>query len=238
MKKISLLISVVVFSLSVFSQNTNRIVFDFTGIVTDANWKKMSIHERIRALQIPEDDIHEIPTSELLEICLDFPYLIDILFSDDFQLGFKELTIEFNGFRELLLRKDLPDVVLRKSRNLTNEISKLNNNDYDKGLFSIKWLVFEMLITQDEVLSGMSDEMRSILLSSCKVNMKSKCDNPTIFSDINNIPSYLLLAKQIVYEDYIQYDKEGKDIMIRFIERPLGIPERIVPLIQEYLRSY
>ena len=226
------------FSISVFSQNNNHKATYFTDSVIDVKWKQMSIPDRIKVLQIPEDDIHEIPTSELLEICLDFPYLIDILFSDDFQLGFKKLIRKFNGFRELLLRKDLPEIALRKSRNLTCEISKLNDNDFDKGLFSIKWLAFEMLITQDEVLSNMSNEIRYLLLSSFKENVKNKNDRPTIFSGINTIPSYLLFAKQIVNgEIYIQYEKEEKDIMIRFIERPVGIPEKIVPLIQEYLKS-
>lgn len=238
MRKLFLLFLYVMSSFTAFAQDAEKRVFEFAAITEDTKWKQMSVHERIQALQIPEDLIHDIPTSELLETCLGFPYLIDVLFSDDLQQGFKELTVEFNGFRELLLRKDLTEVVLSKNKNLTNEITKTNDNLYDKGLFSIKWLVFEMLLTQDSFLSSLNDDAKALLLSSCKENMKIKNGNPSVFSSLNSIPSYLLFVKQIMDGDaFKQMKEEEKDLMIRFVKRPVGIPDSLIPLILDHINS-
>ena len=238
MKKPFVLFLFVIFSFPVFSQNMENRSFEFSIRTKDVKWKQMSIFERIQALQIPEDIIHGIPTSELLETCLDFPYLIDILFSDNLQSGFVELTIEFNGFRELLCRKDLTETVLTKNNSLPYEIARDYGGIYEKGIFSIKWLVFEMILTQDSVLSCMDKDSIDMLLSSSKENIKIKNDNPSIFSSLNTIPTYLLFAKHIMKDEAFRlFGKEDKHIITRFVENPVGVPDSVIPLIMKYIGS-
>ena len=43
--------------------------------------------ERILALQIPDSVITQIPTEQLLELCLDFPYITDMYAFDNSQKG-------------------------------------------------------------------------------------------------------------------------------------------------------
>ena len=72
------------------------------------DWERPNIiQERLAALQIPDDILAKISTEGLLETCLAFPYLIDILHSNDYQQGFNGLVEKFNGFREILKRSDL-----------------------------------------------------------------------------------------------------------------------------------
>ena len=48
--------------------------------------------ERVKALQIPTETIVNMPTMDLLTLCLDYPYLTDMLFCDSIQEGMRNLT--------------------------------------------------------------------------------------------------------------------------------------------------
>ena len=66
------------------------------------------IQDSINALQIPDAVLESISTAGLLETCLEYPYLIEIFFSNDYKYGFETgLVAGFNGYRELLKRHDL-----------------------------------------------------------------------------------------------------------------------------------
>ncbi len=69
-----------------------------------------------RALQIPEDKLKSLTTADLLTVCLDFPYAMDMLAYDYPEVGFNAVCKEFNGYRELLTRKDLADALLKNAK--------------------------------------------------------------------------------------------------------------------------
>ncbi len=57
--------------------------FEFPFQLGDAQWKSYSsTKDRIEALQIPEDKLKNITTTDLLNVCLDFPYSMDMLAFD------------------------------------------------------------------------------------------------------------------------------------------------------------
>ena len=87
--------------------STNRPVikdkYEFPIKPGTPEWGKIkTITERVKALQIPDAVLSSISTDGLLETCLEFPFLVDIFFYDNYQRGFEELKAEFNGFREFL----------------------------------------------------------------------------------------------------------------------------------------
>lgn len=72
-----------------------------------------SISERALALQIREEILKNIPTSTLIEICLEYPLYPDILFYDSGQQGIAALITQFNGLKELMNRKDKSSELLK-----------------------------------------------------------------------------------------------------------------------------
>lgn len=103
MKKILCVVSMVLTSgLFVFGQMKITDKYEFPVKSGTEEWKQFeTIEKRIAALQIPEDVLTRISTEGLLETCLEFPYLLDILHGNHMQHGFEALMTEFNGFREL-----------------------------------------------------------------------------------------------------------------------------------------
>lgn len=70
-------------------------------------------------MQIPEDILANLPTERLFDIYLDFPYLLDVLFYEDYQKGLEALRVEFNGVDELLNLKDIGKFALAKNKKFT-----------------------------------------------------------------------------------------------------------------------
>ena len=199
-----------------FSQKEKKMAFNFESLTKEAKWKELPIHERIQAIQIPKEIINDIPTDELLDICLDFPYLLDILFSDDLQTGFKQLCKEFNGYEVLQSRSDFIPSLLNRNRSFVNEAPIIDRNK--QNLLSFKWLVLEMLIAQDESLNQLSKDDKALLLSTCKANLNEKKKYTTIYGSLNDIPIYLLFAKDIIMSGTIEiYEKDIQDSIRWFI---------------------
>ena len=204
-----------------YTQVLNNKTFEFPIRPNDGKWETItSIGQRLEMLQIPSNKLTEIPTSELLEICLEFPYLLDVLFSDNCQLGFECLKREFNGFNELLQRDDLLNIIIVKSKSLSNEIEAIQSHDsFDRGNFSFKWFVFEMIIAQDDMLKKMfiSDVKQMADISMDNLIIKKKY--PNLFSDFNTIPTYLLFAK-VIERSKIDIDNETYERLEKFINDP------------------
>ncbi len=96
MKNILFLV-LVMNGLCAFSQTNYTDQYDFPIKQGSKEWEQIgSIEKRITMLQIPETLLFRISTEGLLETCLAFPYLTDILFYDNYQIGF-ELRLKTSG---------------------------------------------------------------------------------------------------------------------------------------------
>jgi len=92
-------------SVPVFEKREIKDKYHFPDISKMNDWERPNIiQERLTALQIPDAILASISTEGLLETCLEFPYLINIFHSENFQKGFEQLQAQFNGFREVLKR--------------------------------------------------------------------------------------------------------------------------------------
>ena len=111
------------------------------------SWNKYTTaYERINDLQIPATKLPLIPTADLLDICLDFPYLPDILFFDNLQEGYNVVSKKFNGFKELYSRNDLVPAIRAKEKFILKQNCKQDSvYSYTNGNIAVKNL-FLMLI--------------------------------------------------------------------------------------------
>ena len=105
----------------------------FSSIINSAEWKKLkSTKERIEALQLPQDTIQNLSTEELLSICLDFPYNIDVLLCSENNKNLSKLFDKFNGYSELFNRKDLEIALPLFQSRLSAFIDSVDNESKKK----------------------------------------------------------------------------------------------------------
>ena len=164
MKKIIVLLMALL-SLSVFAQKDSLDIdktFNYPIKEGDEQWMKLAnTRNRIAALQIPSSQLKEIPTEKLLDVCLDYPYLVSVVFCNDYQRSVELLVSQFNGFQELLNRKDIVTVLLNKERNMIDDFEKMQSYPLtEQGKFSFQWLIVDLLFIQKEVKTQINEQQK------------------------------------------------------------------------------
>jgi hypothetical protein len=237
MKRIILCVIALMNGLFVYSQTSS--IYKFPIKQGSKEWERVkSINKRIELLQIPDTILKKISTEDLLETSLQFPYLTDILFADNFKRGFEVLTEEFNGFRELLKRQDLTNVLLNKYRNISSEITSIKfQSAIEQGKFSFRHFVLEFLLEQDIVLNNLNLEQEKQLFFLSFEHKKIKNSNAEIFSNLNLVPTHLLYAKKIINDTNYKFESaEQKEVILNFIQIPVYIDPQIIDKIETYIK--
>jgi hypothetical protein len=215
-------------------------MYDFPFKPGCKEWEQFeSIEKRIAALQIPDAILYRIPTENLLDVCLDFPYLTDIFFYDDCQKGFEALTAEFNGFKEILKRADLTDVLLHKYETLSTDVPNLRTkSDVEQGRYTFRHFVLEYMLAQDIVCKNLktTQEKKLFLLSSAHKKIKNEFSD--IFGNMNFLPTNLLYAKRIMNDPDFKFENaEQKEKLSDFIQAPIFIDPQIMGTIEDYINN-
>jgi len=149
----------------------------------DAKWKSYkSAKDRIKALQIPDSVISHIPTEQLLELCLDFPYLTDMYAFNDPKRGYEYLISEFNGFYEFLRRNDATNHLLNKYGRIETAVPVLSRaSSIEKGNYSFKCDLLLRLIQDIESKKGLSKEHKELFYIQTEKNKKVINSNPELY---------------------------------------------------------
>ncbi|MBR1705817.1 MAG: hypothetical protein IJ721_03390 [Bacteroidales bacterium] len=74
----------------------------------DVDWASFkSYQEKVDVCQIPEDQLAAMATDDLVRLCLDYPLLLDAYAFNSIEEGLTTVLSRFNGFKELVSRKDV-----------------------------------------------------------------------------------------------------------------------------------
>jgi hypothetical protein len=193
-----------------------------------------TVQSRLDVLQVPESMLATISTTGLLETCLNFPYLTDIFFYNDFQQGFEELSAEFNGFRELVKRPDLADAMLTKYNRMGGEVAEIKSrSNVEIGRFSIQHFVLEMTLAQDVVLKNLNEEQEKHLIAMSVEHTKIERSNPDVFGNLNAVPTSLLYAKKIVNASDASVEK--KAVSANLIKAPLHVDQETMKHLEDFV---
>jgi len=212
--------------------------YEFPDISGMTDWERPNIiEERKACLQIPDACLKILYTKGLLEICLKYPYLLDIIASNDYQRGFNSLVRQFNGYRELLQRPDLINAVIEKYAVFGAEVSAIQlQSDLDKGMFSYGHLVLVFIWAQDVVLENLSEAQKKILVLLSFENKEIINNNPDIFGDMHNKSRHFVYAKIAINDPAFEFESnEQKNAVLAFIQEPRSLNQQIADYIENYI---
>ena len=209
--------------------------YEFPDISRMNDWQRPNIiQERLDALQIPDAVLATISTEGLLATCLEFPYLINIFHSNDFQQGFNSLVLVFNGFREILKRPDLTTTLIEKYYWISEDVKGLGILcPIEQGRFSFRYFVFEFMLAQDIFLKNLSEEQERQLFLLSLEHKKIKNSYPDVFSDLNGVPTILLYAKKILNDNQARADM--KSTLLEFVQAPVYVEQNVINYLNDYV---
>ena len=210
--------------------------YDFPDISHLNDWNsKDIIPRRFKALQIPDNILANISTAGLLETCLDFPYLLNLFYFNDYQQGFEKGLLEnFNGFRILMERKDLVDALIIKYNDLRLEVENVKNTRLEEmGRFSFSNFVLEMIIEQDVVIKKMNLEQENTIFLLALDRLEIKKNNPNIFGGVSTTPTALLFAKKVTNDNQVRADMKGT--LSSFIKALTFVDQTTINYLNDYI---
>lgn len=141
-----------------------------------------SVQARVDALQIPDDNLGQLGTSELLNVCLDFPYNIDMFAYDSPEKGFDAVCKRFNGYRELLTRADLAEALIAECGEIPTQITAvLTKDEVEQGGFSFRCYMLFYMLGLHNVTSSMDADMRAMRNATLKASIERMSEYPEVF---------------------------------------------------------
>jgi len=129
--------------------------------------------DRIDECQIPGNILKNIPTTDLLNICLQYPLLNNYTASNSPNKGLAAIISTFNGLTEFMSHSDSHKVLLNYYAN--ESVSNINNSQ-DNGGYTFDFCAVELLLSQPVLLKRFTQkEQKDILnLILSKYNEKAK----------------------------------------------------------------
>ena len=147
---------------------------------------------------------------ELLDVCLEYPMLGDILAFNNVQDGIEGVKNNFNGIYELLLRTNCSQVLIDRYVNTSPKDFQESWSLFKKGDYSFKIMVLELLIAQPEITSRLNVEQKKTLISNL-IEKKVDKSNPEIYGRTSHMTVYFTISKVLI-SDAIYYELT-KDLM-------------------------
>ena len=161
-------------------------------------WKNMSFKEKGDLLQIPTIELQTMSTDELIEASIDSYFARGIGKFSTINSYYETIYNCFNGFRELIMRKD---VVIKMINHY--KVMNLRSESLSQAGLSMKKQVqiLEYLIVHPKVLERFTSDQFSQLLSILKEKYTEKTNMISTYSEQDIIPNVYAIARLLENKD-------------------------------------
>ena len=177
--------------------------------IDSEKWDKIQDHTiKTKLFDLSKEKLKNISTNELIEVCLNYPLLIDMFAYNSLDEGFEAVKNQSNAFYELTLRKDSSKCLLNIYQNTTfpsksnyDKTKQENNLELCDDLFKATSL--EVIISQNVFVSQLSENELEIMAKSAKEKLSYKQNNKEIYSDNSKVISENIIKAALSYDGYI-----------------------------------
>ena len=164
---------------------------------------------RIEMFKIPDQVLHRLSTEALINSCLDYPGIGLVWAFNSLQQGFDHVSSMCNGFDELWKRGDKFQALYSLYQQKNPDRGDWNSHtDLENGRYMFEINYVELILSQYEILHGLSVSEKTELFQLALDNQKKKID-------------------------LIQYYGSGMETTIAILGRMMYL-DNYEPLVQEY----
>lgn len=147
-------------------------------VVNDPEWSSMAYPERLVACQIPEEQLAEMSTDELIQAVIEYPFFVLIHMFDTIEEGYLNVLVGCDALQELITRLDRSAAMINSYRKA--KVVGSVNSEADSTAFSYLWNM-ELLISQKDFTAAMTDEQKTQLLSIAESKYEEKSKHTDIY---------------------------------------------------------
>jgi hypothetical protein len=162
---------------------------------TEAWAKLKNSQERLDACQMDEKSMKSISTKGLVYVCMQHPFFRSYVINDSPIEGFMNIMKKFNGYGELLNRKDALTTLLLVMKNEDyNQLESMKDSSAIGGK-TLTWLGLEMMMCQDKLIDKLSKDEKNMFLKQLASRYDEKIKYNPYFGGMNHRVTAFLSRK-------------------------------------------
>lgn len=168
-------------------------------------WAAFTTHQQMEdACQIPANTLAKMSTDGLIQTCIDYPLLGDLLLNVGVNItgALSNMMQNFSGLIELCKRSDAGfKMIGRYSRMYPSCIDSYNSYN-EKAKFTSNFTAYEMIISYDSILSKMTRDDKKNLIKMALKKYESKRHQPQNYAYYDFATSLYIPTKIMIQENY------------------------------------
>lgn len=221
---------------NLFSQEAS---WDFPVKPGTEEWKSLkNRYERCKACQIPDDVLPTLSTDQLIELCLNFPFLYDIRAFDNTLTGFDKYSREFNGFQELLKRSDAALILKQKYKGKNPLAIEKDWSSYDKFDYAFKISMMELFFCNKQILSQLDTNEKKDLMNEYRLKKSQKNNMIELYQNHDFQTIYLAIVKLLESENIDLSRNINMDIVTSYITTGILKSKDVFKEINNTVKNY
>ena len=172
-----------------------KITWDYPVKPGSEEWKKLKNNkQKVDACKIPEGILAQMQTTDLIEACLNYPLLRDVMAFNFLQGGINKLKENFGGFNELLIRDDAAKLLFVEYKMIKPNGFNKNSSLVQKGDYAFNIMAFEIFLSQKELLNTLCKSEKKELVQELLKKLEEKND-PEVYGRLSQMTIGLCIVR-------------------------------------------
>jgi hypothetical protein len=181
-----------------------EILWDYPVKPGTEEWAKLEGRKaRVDTCQAPAAVLQDISTYDLMNLCLQYPFLYDVFAFNNINSGLDKLFDDFNGIREFAQREDALEILWRQYESDIQHFSILDSDtsNYEKGGYMLQLSLLEALLSYSRLHHDASQDIQTNILQALWVGYQRKCSYADYFQGIGFLTNLFSRAHIIALLD-------------------------------------
>lgn len=200
MKKI-IIVLLLAIPIILFAQE--KVTWDYPVKPGSEEWRYTSYTEKLQKNQPPMSLMNKLTSMELLELCMEYPFNMDILLFNNPNAGMRKVLQQSTCWQEYIKREDALSVLLNEYEKRPASGSEINADKNMKNKTIINTFFLEKIISESSILKSSDLEIQKLLLKGLIKKHEDKKFFPTRYSGFTYCSSLSAILKVLESQDLL-----------------------------------
>jgi len=203
-------------------------------------WKDLKNYpEMIKACQIPSTILSSVSTDQLVDLCINYPLVLNITAYNSILDGFKKYEKDFNGFQELLRREDIATILVNKYKSedplkIETELDSFK----EKFGYAIRLTMLELFLCHEQILGKLDHTQKVNLAIDYRIKKSQKYNSISMYRDFGLQTISLAIIQLVESEEFSIDQTINMDLIYPYIISGVLISEKVFDEVDKVLNSY
>lgn len=238
-KNLFVTLSFCIISIGMSAQDSD-LIWNFPIVPGMIEWKDLAnSKEKIESCQIPENVLLNLSDEQIIELCLRYPLLLDILAFNNVVDGINKFAMDFNGFQELIKRPNGAEVLVKLYENEDPLLIDAETSSFkEKFDYAFRISMMELFLCHKQLLSNLDQIEKKALINQFHLKKTQKNSSNEIYRELGLQSICLAIIVFLESEDVDLNQSVDMDIVNPYIYNGILISPKVFTEIDKAMDNY